>query len=60
MVARWSANPLGMLWPEMDAAVMASGGNGGGNPPAVATRPVVVIAARYDDVPHVAGPALGS
>ena len=20
MVARWSANPLGMLWPEMDAA----------------------------------------
>ena len=24
MVARWSANPLGMLWPEMDAAVVAA------------------------------------
>ena len=26
MVARWSANPLGMLWPEMDAAFVMSGG----------------------------------
>jgi hypothetical protein len=34
MVARWSANPLGMLWPEMDAAFVTSGDNGGGNPPA--------------------------
>jgi hypothetical protein len=29
-VARWSANPLGMLWSEMNAAFAASGGNGGG------------------------------
>ena len=42
MVARWSANPLGMLWPERDAAFVA-GGNGG--PPAAAGRPVVIIAA---------------
>jgi hypothetical protein len=26
MVARWSANPLGMPWPEMDAAFVGSGG----------------------------------
>jgi hypothetical protein len=26
MVARWSANPLGMLWPEVDAAFVTSGG----------------------------------
>jgi hypothetical protein len=26
MVARWSANPLGMLWPESDAAFVTSGG----------------------------------
>jgi hypothetical protein len=44
MVARWSANPLGMLWPEMDASFVSSGGNGGG-PPAAALRPVVIIAA---------------
>jgi hypothetical protein len=43
MVARWSANPLGMLWPEMDAVFLASGGNGG--PPATAQRPVVLILA---------------
>jgi hypothetical protein len=43
MVARWSANPLGMLWPERDAAFIASGG--GGDPPALARRPVVIIAA---------------
>jgi hypothetical protein len=30
MVARWSANPLAMLWTEMDAAFASSGGNGGG------------------------------
>jgi Concanavalin A-like lectin/glucanases superfamily len=28
MVARWSANPLGMLWPETDAAFVVAGGNG--------------------------------
>jgi hypothetical protein len=40
MVARWSANPLGMLWPEMDAAFAApSGGNR-----AAARRPVVITA----------------
>jgi hypothetical protein len=33
MVARWSANPLGMLWPEMDAGFASSGGSGG-SPPA--------------------------
>jgi hypothetical protein len=33
MVARWSANPLDMIWPEMDAAFVASvGGNGGRRP----------------------------
>jgi hypothetical protein len=43
MVARWSANPLGMLWQEMDAAFAApSGGNRG--PPAAARRPVVITA----------------
>jgi hypothetical protein len=26
MVARWSANPLRMLWPEMDAKFVTSGG----------------------------------
>jgi len=24
MIARWSANPLGMLWPEMDPAFATS------------------------------------
>jgi hypothetical protein len=28
-------NPLGMLWPEADAAFVGSGGNGGGAPNAV-------------------------
>jgi hypothetical protein len=41
MVARWSASPLGMLWPEMEALFVTSGG---GLPTAV-RRPVVVIAA---------------
>ena len=45
MVARWSANPLGMLWPELDAALVTSGGNGGGDPPAVARRLLVIVAA---------------
>jgi hypothetical protein len=40
MVVRWGANPLGMLWPDMDAAFVTSGGV----PPAAARRPVVVIA----------------
>jgi hypothetical protein len=26
--ARWSDNPLGMLWPEMDAVFVTSGGGG--------------------------------
>ena len=43
MVARWSANPLGMLWPEMDARFVTSGGGNGG--PAAARRPVVILAA---------------
>jgi hypothetical protein len=43
MVARWSANPLGMLWPEIEAAVVTSGGCGG--PPFAARRPVVTILA---------------
>jgi hypothetical protein len=42
MVARWSAHPLGMLRPEMDAAFATSGGGG---PPAAARRPVIIIAA---------------
>jgi hypothetical protein len=45
MVARWSAKPLGMLWPDMDAAFVTSGDNGGGGPSAAARRPVVIIAA---------------
>jgi hypothetical protein len=32
MVARWSANPLGMLWPEMDAGFVAAVGGNGGSP----------------------------
>ena len=44
IVARWSANPLGMLWPEMDAAFVMSGG-GDGRPPRALRRLVVVIAA---------------
>jgi hypothetical protein len=44
MVARWSANPLGMLWPEMNAAFVTSGG-GNRTPPAAVQRPVVIIAA---------------
>ena len=43
MVARWSANPLGMLWPEMDAAFVTSGGANGGQP-AAPRRTVVVVA----------------
>jgi len=44
MVERWSANPLGILWPEMDAAFVTSGGGNGG-PPTAARRPVIIIAA---------------
>jgi hypothetical protein len=43
MVARWSANPLRMLWPEMDAAIVTTGG---GESPAAPRLPVVVIAAE--------------
>ena len=42
MVARWSANPLGMLWPQTEAAFVTTGG---GRSPAAARRPVVTIAA---------------
>jgi hypothetical protein len=42
MVARWSSNPLGMLWPEMDPAFVMSGGGDG---PALLRRRVIVIAA---------------
>lgn len=31
MIARRSANPLGMLWPKMETAFVTSGGNGGGS-----------------------------
>ena len=41
--AWWRANPLGMLWPEMDPGFVTSGG-GNGDPPTVARRPVVLIA----------------
>jgi hypothetical protein len=41
MVARWSANPLGMLWPEMDAAFVHGGTEGG--PPTLARRPVIIL-----------------
>jgi hypothetical protein len=44
MVARWSANPLGMLWSEMDAAFVASGG--GGDPPAAVRRSLIIIAVQ--------------
>jgi hypothetical protein len=43
MVARWSANPLGMLWPKM--AKFMTSGRGDGGPPSLARRPVVIIAA---------------
>jgi hypothetical protein len=43
MVARWSANPFGMLWSEMDAAFVKRRGEGGG--PVAVSRPVVIIAA---------------
>jgi hypothetical protein len=43
MVARWSANPLGMLWPEMDASFVGPGGSGDAS--AVARRPVVIVVA---------------
>lgn len=42
MVARWSADPLALLWPEMDAAFATSGG---GDPAAGSRRAVVVISA---------------
>jgi hypothetical protein len=29
IIARWSANPLAMLWPEMNAAFVSSGGGMG-------------------------------
>ena len=40
-VARWNANPLGLLWPEMDAALVSSGDGG---PPVTTRRPVIVTA----------------
>jgi hypothetical protein len=43
-VARWSANPLAMLWPEMDATVVTSGGGNCG-PARSALRVAVMVAA---------------
>jgi hypothetical protein len=43
MVARWSANPLGMLWTEDDAAFVTSGSTGNGGTSA-AVRSVVIPA----------------
>ena len=40
MVVRWSANPLGMLWPEREAVLVASGEG----PAAAVRRPVISIA----------------
>ncbi len=40
LVARWSADPLGLLWPEQDAALVSAGGDGSGDPPVTARRPV--------------------
>jgi hypothetical protein len=42
MFARWSANPLGIFWPEMAAVLIASSG-GGGLPP-TPRRSVVIVA----------------
>ncbi len=42
MVARWSANPLGMLWPERDVVFLA-GDDGGGGPLTTVRRPVMVV-----------------
>jgi hypothetical protein len=39
----WSANPLGMLWPEMDAKFVTPGAGNGG-PPAATRRPVIIVA----------------
>jgi hypothetical protein len=43
MVARWSANPLAILWAEMDDWFSWSGD--GGDAPDVARRPAIIIAA---------------
>jgi hypothetical protein len=43
MVARWSGNPLGTLWPEPHAASVSSAGTRG--PLAAAQRPSVIVAA---------------
>jgi hypothetical protein len=45
IVARWSANPLGMLSPEMDAALLG-GEYGGRGPSAAVQRPLIIIAAQ--------------
>ena len=42
MVARWSANPVGMPWPNMDALFIASSGRDGR--PTAPRRPLVVVA----------------
>jgi hypothetical protein len=41
IVARWSANPLGVHWPEIDAALVKSD-RGNGGPPAL-RRPVIIV-----------------
>jgi hypothetical protein len=44
VVAHWSANPVAMLWPEMNTAFVTSGGGIG--PAAAVQHPVVIITAR--------------
>jgi hypothetical protein len=41
MVARWSVNPLGMLWRQMNVALLTSGDIG--DPPSAPRRPVVLL-----------------
>ncbi len=38
MIAGWSANPLGMLWPERDAGFLAGDSGGGGRRPCCGGR----------------------
>jgi hypothetical protein len=42
MVRRWSAEPLAMLWPEPDAAIITGSAGGG---PVPQRRPVMIVAA---------------
>jgi ABC-type Fe3+-hydroxamate transport system substrate-binding protein len=55
IVASWSANPLGMLWPEMNASLIASGG--GRVPPATPRRQVISPAVSAQPAVPTAGRA---